>query len=255
MTGRAQEELTRAIVHDAVRKYIATRRERIDKSDFQWSVGGWTPPLPTPPWTMDKWFLSDNKGLRIESTVHPEYVSADHLTKAEVSDIIALAAKYKIDDKRSAVMGHSAGGQLALCLAGREQQLKGAISLAGVVDLKRAWELHLSKDAALEFMGGTPQQVPEHFHEASPITVAIPKVQQVLIHGAKDDTVPVDFSRDYVQLKKEHGEHVQAGSRRQDGRSRPGAAWAQFGEYGGDHWRAEGRRTGNPFRYVTLRQL
>src|SRR5438105_11181959 len=30
MTGRAQEELTRAIVHDAVRKYIATRRERID---------------------------------------------------------------------------------------------------------------------------------------------------------------------------------------------------------------------------------
>src|SRR5258707_12617349 len=30
MTDRAQEELTRAIVHDAVRKYIATRRERID---------------------------------------------------------------------------------------------------------------------------------------------------------------------------------------------------------------------------------
>jgi len=30
MTGRAQEELTRAIVDDAVRKYIATRRERID---------------------------------------------------------------------------------------------------------------------------------------------------------------------------------------------------------------------------------
>jgi peptide/nickel transport system substrate-binding protein len=40
-----------------------TRRERIDKSDFVWSVGGWTPPLPTPPWTMDKWYLSSNKGL------------------------------------------------------------------------------------------------------------------------------------------------------------------------------------------------
>jgi dipeptidyl aminopeptidase/acylaminoacyl peptidase len=106
------------------------------------------------------------------------------------------------------VMGHSAGGQLALCLAGREQQLKGAVSLAGVVDLKRAWELHLSNDAAVEFMGGTPQQVPEHFQEASPTTIAIPKVQQVLIHGANDDTVPVDFSRAYVHLKKEHGEHV-----------------------------------------------
>ena len=30
MTGLAQEELARVIVHDAVRKYIATRRERID---------------------------------------------------------------------------------------------------------------------------------------------------------------------------------------------------------------------------------
>src|SRR5260370_26675190 len=30
MPGLAQEELARAIVHDPVRKYIATRRERID---------------------------------------------------------------------------------------------------------------------------------------------------------------------------------------------------------------------------------
>src|SRR4030081_191870 len=30
MTDLAQQELARAIVHDAVRKYIATRRERID---------------------------------------------------------------------------------------------------------------------------------------------------------------------------------------------------------------------------------
>jgi hexosaminidase len=40
--------------------------------------------------------LSDNKGFRIESVKHPEYVSAQHLTKQEVTDLIALAAKYKI---------------------------------------------------------------------------------------------------------------------------------------------------------------
>jgi len=40
-----------------------TRRERIDKGDFVWSVGGWSPPLPIPPWTMDKWYLSSNRGL------------------------------------------------------------------------------------------------------------------------------------------------------------------------------------------------
>ncbi|MCU1307133.1 MAG: esterase [Acidobacteriaceae bacterium] len=118
------------------------------------------------------------------------------------------AAKNNIDASKSVVMGHSAGGQLALCLAGREPRLAGAVSLAGVVDVKRAWELHLSNNAAEEFMGGSPAQVPEHFHEASPIEIAIPKVQQVLIHGAKDDVVPVDFSREYVRVKKERGEHV-----------------------------------------------
>ncbi|WP_436499853.1 family 20 glycosylhydrolase [Actinokineospora sp. HUAS TT18] len=40
--------------------------------------------------------LSDNRGFRIESSSHPEVVSADHLTKQEVRDIIALAARYKI---------------------------------------------------------------------------------------------------------------------------------------------------------------
>ncbi|MGW2770789.1 family 20 glycosylhydrolase [Streptomyces sp. NPDC001275] len=40
--------------------------------------------------------LSDNQGFRIESTSHPEVVSYEHLTKREVKDIIALAARYKI---------------------------------------------------------------------------------------------------------------------------------------------------------------
>jgi acetyl esterase/lipase len=118
------------------------------------------------------------------------------------------AAKYNIDPSKSVVMGHSAGGQLALCLAAREPHLKGAVSLGGVVNVRRAWELHLSNDAAVEFMGGNPEQVPEHFHEASPIEIAIPKVQEALIHGTKDDIVPVEFSRDYVRIKKQRGEQV-----------------------------------------------
>jgi acetyl esterase/lipase len=118
------------------------------------------------------------------------------------------AAKNNIDPNKSVVMGHSAGGQLALCLAGHEPRLAGAVSLAGVVNLKRAWELRLSNNAAEEFMGGSPVQVPEHFHEASPIEIAIPNVQQVLIHGVKDDVVPVDFSREYARIKRARGEHV-----------------------------------------------
>lgn len=40
-----------------------TRRERIDQGNFVWSVGGWTPPLPIPPWTMSKWYDTANRGI------------------------------------------------------------------------------------------------------------------------------------------------------------------------------------------------
>jgi|GEM_PF-728060 len=42
------------------------------------------------------WHISDNNGFRIESTSHPEIVSAEHLTKAEVADLINLAMQYHV---------------------------------------------------------------------------------------------------------------------------------------------------------------
>jgi peptide/nickel transport system substrate-binding protein len=59
-----------------------TRRERIDKSDFVWSVGGWSPPLPIPPWTMDKWYLSANKGLNANRAFYSNSQVDDLVTKA-----------------------------------------------------------------------------------------------------------------------------------------------------------------------------
>jgi peptide/nickel transport system substrate-binding protein len=73
-----------------------TRRERIDKSDFVWSVGGWTPPLPTPPWTMDKWYLSDNRGLNRAFYSNPK---VDELVKQAPT---ILDAQKRIDTYRQA---------------------------------------------------------------------------------------------------------------------------------------------------------
>src|SRR6266481_4424384 len=50
-----------------------------------------------------------------------------------------IARQYQLDSKRVVVMGHSAGGQLSLALAARQPALRGAISLAGVVDLRRGY--------------------------------------------------------------------------------------------------------------------
>jgi pimeloyl-ACP methyl ester carboxylesterase len=102
-------------------------------------------------------------------------------------------------------MGHSAGGQLALCLAAHEPRVTRVISLAGVVDLQRAYQLHLSNDAVVEFLRGTPSEVPDHYREADPMKLSLAHARQWLIYGTADDDVPSDFSRNYVAAKKRGG--------------------------------------------------
>jgi acetyl esterase/lipase len=120
-----------------------------------------------------------------------------------------ITKRYNLDMARSVVMGHSAGGQLALCLAAHESSVRRVISLAGVVDLQRAWQLHLSDNAVVEFLGGKPSDVPEHYREADPMRLDIGHdTTQWLIHGAGDDIVPSSLSRNYAEQKKKRGEDV-----------------------------------------------
>src|SRR5271154_645429 len=108
--------------------------------------------------------------------------------------LLQNSGQYSLDASRVLVMGHSAGGQLALCLAAHEPSVTRVVSLAGVVDLQRAYQLHLSDDAVVEFLRGTPGQVPDHYREADPMQLSIPQARQWLIHGSSDDVVPPAFS-------------------------------------------------------------
>lgn len=116
--------------------------------------------------------------------------------------LLQNAAQYNFDLRKIVVMGHSAGAQLALCLAGHEPGVTRVVSLAGVVDLQRAYELHLSNDAVVEFLRGKPTEVMDHYREADPMQLSIPQARQWLIHGSADDIVPPKFSRDYVTAKR-----------------------------------------------------
>jgi len=125
--------------------------------------------------------------------------------------LVQNSKKHNLDSSRIVVMGHSAGGQLALCLAAHEPRVRSVISLAGVVDLQRAYELHLSHDAVVEFLRGTPSEVPEHYREANPMQLSIPHARQCLIQGLRDSDVPPDFSRAYVSAK-----HKRTGREKED---------------------------------------
>jgi pimeloyl-ACP methyl ester carboxylesterase len=78
-----------------------------------------------------------------------------------------------------------------------------------MVDLRAAFDLHLYENATAKFMGGRPDQVPERYAEADPMTLPVVQAKQWLIHGTEDEVVPNDFSRRCVELKKKRGEDVQ----------------------------------------------
>ncbi|HVK22397.1 MAG TPA: family 20 glycosylhydrolase [Actinokineospora sp.] len=99
--------------------------------------------------------LADHQGFRIESTSHPEVVSADHLTKQQVSEIIALAAKYKI----TVVPEIDAPGHLTQVLNAhpdlRLVSKTGAVQ-NGNIDLSKPGTYTLLKDLYEEYLALFP---------------------------------------------------------------------------------------------------
>jgi acetyl esterase/lipase len=134
-----------------------------------------------------------------------------------------LAQKYPLDSKRVVLMGHSAGGQLALWLAARKRlpegsplrsaeplEVRGVVSLAGIADL-RAYAAGKGgcNSAAPQLMGGGPEQVPERYAQVSPIELLPLGVPVRLVHGSLDAIVPLEQSRAYEARAKAAGDDAQ----------------------------------------------
>lgn len=134
------------------------------------------------------------------------------LDVAQAADYVRqLAAQYQLDLSRVMTIGHSAGGHLALWLAGRHRIAvadalyrpdplvpQRAVSLAGVADLRHAYTLRLSQRVVVELMGGTPAEVPQRYANASPAELLPLGVAQLIVHGTNDGPVPFAISERYV---------------------------------------------------------
>lgn len=119
------------------------------------------------------------------------------------SHVAKLAARFKLDTKRVVVAGHSAGGHLAFWLASQNvMSFQGAVALAGVVDLKRAYQLRLSNGIVETFLGGSPESVPERYAQADPMERLPIATRQRLVHGTADDVVPFEISEGFSRSSK-----------------------------------------------------
>jgi acetyl esterase/lipase len=127
-----------------------------------------------------------------------------------LTDIADPAAEGRLDLDRVVTVGHSAGGHLAMWLAGRHKlppdapgarplvRIRGVVSQAGVLDLVRGAAAGLGGGAVVRFLGGTPAEVPDRYAQASPYELLPLGVPSTLIHGTKDKVVPIDQSDRYA---------------------------------------------------------
>jgi acetyl esterase/lipase len=113
-----------------------------------------------------------------------------------------------LDGTRLLVIGHSAGGQLALCAAGMPS-VATVVSLAGVCDLGSAARERIGDGAALEFAGGTPEDRPEAYAVADPMRLLPAGADLLLVHGDADDRVPVAQSRGYARAARDAGDRCE----------------------------------------------
>jgi len=113
-----------------------------------------------------------------------------------------------IDRTRVVVIGHSAGGHLALASSARTDAVTPAllVSLAGITDLAAALRDGLGSGAVATFMGDATSQTA--VAQASPAAMLPLGIRQLVVHGTDDDDVPVDYGRRYVDSARAAGEDV-----------------------------------------------
>ncbi|MFT4712525.1 MAG: acetyl esterase/lipase [Candidatus Azotimanducaceae bacterium] len=118
-----------------------------------------------------------------------------------------------IDARSKFVMGHSAGGQLALWVASKgslpdnsemrsriDTAISGAIGLAAISDMVEYSRGSNSCEVITEaLMGGSEDDQAGRYRFASP-SLLIPSMPSILIHGESDTIVNIKQSEDYAKM-------------------------------------------------------
>ncbi|MEO9139133.1 MAG: alpha/beta hydrolase [Jatrophihabitans sp.] len=131
-------------------------------------------------------------------------------TFVDVATGIDHLASLDVDTSSVVVIGHSAGGHLAVWAAGRAKlpasapggppaiAVTGVISQAGVLDLAVAADTGVGGQSAAQLVRGTPAGQPERYRLADPIAQVPIDAPVYCLHSPDDQNVPLQQSTAYV---------------------------------------------------------
>jgi acetyl esterase/lipase len=136
-----------------------------------------------------------------------------------------VANKFNLDVKQVVVVGHSAGGPMALWVAARHRLPKGsvigtshALPVSGVVDLAGPGDLKeflpmqdfvCGEPVVTKLLGNLPSKVAKNMPQASPSQLLPLGVKQIVITGNQDIYVPAELGEAYVNEAKERGDNAE----------------------------------------------
>lgn len=151
-----------------------------------------------------------------------DVAGALHLLSAAHEESSSSMGKKILDLDRVVLIGHSAGGQLALIVSQVQKWRLPVSSLvkikpcavvcqAGVTELVQAAHDKLSDEgtAVQNFMGGQPEDLVEHYSIANPLSYFPYSCQLLMVHGAKDTDVPPKYSNIFKEVAERHGHKVE----------------------------------------------
>ena len=128
-------------------------------------------------------------------------------TLADTAAAMDALGRQKGLGSKVVTVGHSAGGHLAVWAASRTEStpggaptvpLRGAISLAGVLDLTRAADVPGSAEPVRAFVGGAPAEVPDRYAAADPALLAPASCPVWVVQAEDDQVVPPEQGDRYV---------------------------------------------------------